>query len=606
MVNFFKGLKHFFSGLTARQRSRQAKGTIRQQDNLDKKLVFSLTKARIPSWPQFKYLAEVLSPKEKRVIRFLVSLAVVALLVLGVRVYYWATKVVVQPGGEYREALVGSPKYLNPILAQTNDPDMDLSRLIFSGLLKYNNKLELVSDLARDYKISEDQKTYTFYLKDNVKWHDGEKFSADDILFTIASIQDPEYKSPLYKSFKGVKVEKIDELTVSFTLKEPFAPFLSSLTVGILPEHLWGNVPAANANLTEYNLKPIGTGPYEFKQLTKDKFGNIKSYVLEADGDYYFHPPFIKTMIFKFYAESEEAITAARKGNVDGVSYVPGNLKEELNKNKNIQYHSFQLPQYSAIFLNQQNELLKIKEVKQALAYAVDKQKIIDEVLKKNGERIDGPILPGFVGHYGEIKKYDYDPVQAEKILEEKGWVKDAETGLRKKGNKELRFSLTTIDQPEYLEVADFLKDFWQAVGFGVELRIIDSSRIQNYVIKPRSYEALLFGEIVGSDPDPYPFWHSSQIKDPGLNLSVYANKDVDKLLEAARKTSNNQERTQKYTEFQKILAEDLPAIFLYNPVYTYATVKQVKGITLERISIPSDRFIGAEDWYLKTRRAWK
>jgi len=258
-------------------------------------------------------------------------------------------------GGEYIEGLIGSPRFINPILAQT-DADKDLSKLIFSGLLKYDEHRRLVPDLAESYQISEDELVYTFYLRKDVIWHDGRPFKADDIIFTVASIQDPEFSSPLSRSFRGITAEKIDDYTISFTLKESFAPFLGLLTFGILPEHLWYSIPPVNADLTELNKIPVGTGAWKFEKFTKDKTGIIKSYVLKKNDAYYGEKSYIDSIIFKFYGDFISAVDALKSKNVQGIAYLPKELFNDLSKYKNLNYQNLDQPQYTAIFL--------IKEIK--------------------------------------------------------------------------------------------------------------------------------------------------------------------------------------------------------------------------------------------------
>ncbi len=560
---------------------------------------------RIPSTRQLAFLPQYLSPRERLVIR-ITGAAIAALLVFwAVWIFITYTHAVPAEGGELTEGLIGTPAHINPVLAAGNDTDVDIARLIFGSLVRYNEHWEIEGDLAVQWELSEDKKTYTFHLRDDARWHDGQPVTANDVVFTIDSIQDPEYKSPLSATLAGVTAVAVDERTLTITLSEPYAPFLTSLTFGILPAHLWVDIPAASAGLAEYNLKPIGSGPYRFDELTKDRNGLVKAYTVVANDEYYERPPYLASITFKFYADSAEASEAARTGRVDAVSYVPKEEKERLATNGDLSFYSLNLPQYTAVFLNQKNKLLADQAVKEGLAFSLDKQSIIDEVLAGEGEVIWAPILPGFVGYHPDIRRREFNPEQAQASLEEAGWKVSEETGLRAKDGQELRFTLTTVDQPEFVATAQALKRAWEEIGIGVEIAIIDRTRIQKYTIEPRDYEALLFGEIVGSDPDPYPFWHSSQGKDPGLNLSVYANKQVDQLLEEARKTDNPEERRLKYLHFQNVLTDELPAIFLYNPTYTWAADEKLKGFTLTRVSVPSDRFRGVTDWYIETDRKW-
>ncbi|MFH1170983.1 MAG: ABC transporter substrate-binding protein, partial [bacterium] len=231
---------------------------------------------------------------------------------------------------------------------------------------------------------------------------------------------------------------------------------------------------------------------------------------------------------------------------------------------------------------------------------------IIQQALGGAGEPIHSPILPGFLGYNATIRGLALDPTAAGKQLDAAGWTWLAGDAVRKKSGKELRFSLSTVDRAEYTKTAELLRQSWMKIGVGLEVRLYSSNDILKKVIQPRDYEALLFGEIIGVDPDPYPFWHSSQSYDPGLNLAIFYNKQVDQLLEEARQTNDLEKRRLMYLQFQNILADEEPAIFLYNPYYLYALPKKMKGFTITRISVPSDRFIGIEGWYIKTQRGWR
>lgn len=609
-MSFLSSWGKALAGLFSQQTKKIKK--FRQQHQLDKNLVSSLNKSKLPRWRQIKHLPKIINAKEKKLAKLLLSVIVICLLILIFKTYYLATTTVARAGGEYTEGLIGSPIFVNPILTQS-DVDRDLSRLIFSGLLKYDRNRQLVTDLAKSYEVSEDQLTYTFYLKEGVKWHDDSPFTADDVIFTIASIQDPAFKSPLSRSFRGVRAEKINDFTVKITLAEPFAPFLGLLTFGILPEHLWYSILPANADLNELNKKPIGTGPWEFNSFKKDKAGVIKSYTLAKNQNYYGDRPYLDKIIFKFYGDYVSGVEALKNKEVMALAYLPKEYQNELEKYKNLNHHELEQPQYTAIFFNQRkNELLKADYLRQALALGTNKQKIIQEAFAQEGKIIDGPTLPGIESNT-DIKKYDYDPQAAANLLEKNGWSLAATTtpeGLtnqvRKKKDYYLEVSLTTVDQPENIKIAEIIKSSWEQLGVKVNLKIVDKAKILQDVIKPRDYEALLFGENLGSDPDPFPFWHSSQSEYPGLNLAIFSNKEADKLLEEARKTNDWEKRKNDYLKFQKIIAEQLPAIFLYNPTYNYPQTQKIKGFDTLSIAVPADRFANLDKWYLNTKRVWK
>jgi peptide/nickel transport system substrate-binding protein len=510
--------------------------------------------------------------------------------------------------------------------------------------------LQLVPELAQSWEESEDKKSYTFILKENLKWHDGEPLTADDVVFTFQSVKDPDFKSPLLISFRGVEIAKIDQRTVKFTLPEAYPSFLELLTAGILPQHIWSDIPAVNANLTEFNLKPVGSGVWKFKSLAKDRLGNIKSFTLVPNPDYNGPKPYLEKITFKFYPDFETAIEALQNHSVDGLSFLPKNSKKNLQAMHSLNYYSFDLPQYTAVFFNQKkNEVLKDKTMRRILALAIDKSNILAEALQLEGKIIDGPILPAGP-QLAEDKKVIFNPEEANKLLDDAGWIKltredyqalkekearaqassTAETAsstpaaptatsspeeevtidesqkfYRQKNGKILEISLVTVDQTENVKAAELIKAAWQNIGIKTNLTIVSAGNIIRDIIKPRNYEVLLFGIIVGSNPDPTPFWHSSQTQDPGLNLAQFANREADKLMDEAKKNEDIEKQKLEYQSFQDILAAELPAIFLFNPTYSYTADKKIKGLEIKRILTPADRFNNIEDWYIKTKRVW-
>ncbi len=583
---------------------------------LDQDLVFSLKERPIaPSWRQLRYLGKFYSETEALITKIAVFCILVSLGVLGAAIYRYHLEVRPGTGGEYVEAVIGAPTYVNPLFAQTNDADQDLSRLIFSSLMKADEQGGLVGDLAESYEIDEAQKTYTFTLKEGVRWHDGESLTAADVVFTVASMQNQAFRSPLYATFRNVQAREISERVVSFTLPEPFAPFLSVLTFGILPEHLWNQVDPAHAILAELNLKPVGSGPYQFASLAKDRRGNIRSYTLERWSDYYGEGPYLKSITFKFFPSFEEARLSLEDGNVDGMGFLPQHY-QTLDVNRNaVTVKNFSLPQYTALFFNQEaNPALSNPAVRTALALATSRRQIIESAYPELATPVHGPILPGFVGYDESLEQTIFDPAEAERVLDQAGWERvlpegeDAGRYTRERtaGGKTtpLSLTITTIQKDDNITVAEIVRELWQAIGVTVNLNIVDLAQFQNDVIKPRAYEVLLFGQIVGRDPDPYPFWHSSQSNDPGLNLARYANKDADRLLEDGRRTSESGARHEKYVAFQKLLGKDIPAIFLYSLDYTYILPKDLKGINTSHINQPADRFSNVANWYIKTKKS--
>ena len=571
--------------------------------DINHKLLTQLNTKKIPSWDQWKQLPKILNKKEKLHTTVTLIIFLLATFTLTTRIYLHHSELKPDFGGTYIEGLIGSPNLINPLLA-SSDVDRDLVRLLFAGLMKFDEQGNVVPDLAASFTIDPEQTTYTFTLRDDLYWHDGMPILADDIVFTIEKIKNPEFKSPLKSSFNGASVSRLNDQTVQFVLNEPFAPFLSIMTVGILPEHLWYSIPNFGAQLAELNKKPIGSGPYKFKSLVKETNGNIKNYVLESYDKYHLGQAYIDELTLKFYPDFEVAAAALQNKNVDGLIYLPKSYKETI-KNKEVTFKNLHSPQYTAIFFNPEKKaLLNDLKFRTALAGSVDKEKILNEAINNDGQIIHSPILPDSFGYDPELKDEAFDPNKASTMLDELGWKKVENEQFRKKGEETLTLKLSTVDQAENVKAATIIKDGWEAIGIKTDLDIIAKDKIRTDLIEPRNYEVLVFGEIININSGPYSFWHSSQIKHPGLNLSVLSNKDIDKYLEDIRQNPNKETQEILYKDFQTKLSALHFAIFLYNPTYTYPVGRQLKGLeNLNFVNLPADRFSNINSWYIKTKR---
>lgn len=551
-------------------------------------------------------LSKSLSGNERKTLVVSILLVIVGV-IWGISVFiHQKTELIPKEGGTYHEGAVGQPRYVSPILARTNDIDMNISRLVYSGLMKVDETGNVVGDLADKVEISDDGKVYTAYLRQNIKWHDGEAFNADDVLFTVQMIQNPDAKSPAGPIFQGVTIEKTDDFTVKFSLQEPYAPFLYNLTQAIMPEHVWTGIEPKNISLAEQNLKPIGTGPFMFKKLKKSTIGEIREYELVRYDGYYGQRPYLDGIRFSFYETNEELLRAFQGKKVDGMSFVPPALVGDVKRMRSATIYRANLPQYFAIFFNQARQpVLSDRGVRISLDLAIDRTEIIKQALHNEGTRIDTPIPPGFLGYQEGFGRIEYNPEKAKQNLDDAGW-KVGNDGIREKDGKKLSFTLVTTDWQEYVKTAEMLRDYWRAIGVDAKLESETVGTVQSTVIRPREYDALLYGEVLGADPDPYPFWHSTQTRDPGLNLALYKDRESDQLLEQARKTTDFAKREETYKKFQERLIEAVPAIFLYSPTYDYALHNNVHGKMLSAIQLPAQRFNTISTWYMKTRRIWK
>lgn len=551
---------------------------------------------------KFRLLPQVLSKRERYVILGLLLTIVGSIISLPITSYYHYTQPIPANGGTITEGVVGEPRHINPLLSQS-DADRDLVRLIYSGLYKYNEDGKLVPDLAKSYDISPDELNYTVYLKENAVWHNGEKVTADDIIFTVQLAKDADYGSLQRINWQGVELERANDFTVIFKLKNKYAQFLNNLTMPILPKHLWENVKPLNFALSELNLKPIGSGPYIFKKLQKDETGRIQLYELEANETYYEQRPFIDTIRLKFYESENSLIDDYNKNEISSISILsPKNIKKIKFKQR-LNIANIKMPRYFGVFFNQnQSKILSDKNVRLALAHATNKDAIISSILDNNGIAIHSPIAGIIPGIDPSVNKYNFDRTIASEYLQKSGWATKGDDGILMNKDQKLTLKLTTSTWPELVEVAQKLKEQWKEAGIDLQLETLPTVDLQQ-VIRDRNYQMLLFGEILSLDPDPFSLWHSSQKRDPGLNLSLYDNKAADTLLEDARKTLSITERMQKYDDFQKLVAEELPTLFLYSPYYLYAYDKNLQGFDTKVMSTPSDRFMDVASWYLKTDR---
>jgi len=512
-------------------------------------------------------------------------------------------------GGEITEGIVGIPRFINPLLA-VSDADRDMTTLVYAGLMRAEGSV-LVPDLAENYTVSEDGLTYTFVLREGITFHDGTPITADDVEFTVLKAKDPALKSPKRANWEGVAVEKIDDRTINFTLKQPYSPFLENTTLGIMPRAIWKNADPEQFSFSEFNVEPVGSGPYKITGVSRNGSGIPSSYTLVPFSDYSLGEPYIQKVTIHFYTNEANLLKALRSGEVQAVNAIAPETAEILS-NEGFQVLRAPLPRVFGVFFNQnQAPVLAEAAVREALNVSAPREEIVSNVLHGYGSVIWGPIPPGSRGYVKEDEKAEEDRiVEARDILETAGW-EAGEDGIytKAKSKKEtlrLSFSIETSDVPELKAVSDMLKNEWTKIGAEVEVKVFESGDLNQNVIRPRKYDALLFGEIVGRDSDLFAFWHSSQRNDPGLNIALYTNSATDKALEDMRRISDPEKRDSAYTKFLAEISDDTPAVFLYAPEFTYVFPKNVRGVSLGTITVPSDRFFGIYKWYIDTDLVWK
>jgi peptide/nickel transport system substrate-binding protein len=515
-------------------------------------------------------------------------------------------------GGSLSEGLIGSPRFINPILA-VSDSDRDLTALIYSGLLRANSSGDYVPDLAESYSVSPDGKTYTFIMRSDATFHNGTKITADDVVFTIQKAQDPALKSPVRANWDGVTVAAIDARTVQFTLKQPYAPFVENLTMGILPKSLWQGVSAEEFSFTDLNTDPVGSGPFKVENISRSASGIPTSYELKPFTKYALGEPYLQNLTLRFYQNEGSVVEALKNNEIQSASGISPVNAETL---KGYDVNKAPLNRVFGVFFNQnQSVVLRDKDVRKALQDATDRDALLEQVLGGYGSPLTGPVPPSLItstiSTSTAASSTGDKALDAQVMLIRKGWklvdgVLQKTSGSGKNVTTEtLTFSLATDNVPELRASAEFLKQQWERMGAKVNVQIYAQGDLSQNVIRPRKYDALLFGEVIGRELDLYAFWDSSQRNDPGLNIAMYANSTADKVLAQLRTTSSDTERATLYRQFEEQLEADIPAIFLYAPDFVYIVPKELEGLNLGFIETPSDRFLSVTDWHLETDAVW-
>lgn len=571
---------------------------------------------KIVNFREIFYALRMLPLKQKNIVLALIGLGIISL-----TIFFWKLNNLIlievpSDGGAISEGIIGTPRFINPILA-ISDADRDVAALVYSGLMRPDGQGGLETDLAESYETSSDGLTYIFTLKPDILWPDGKKITADDIIFTIEEAKNPAVKSPRRAGWEGVEVKKMDARKIQFTLKKPYAPFLENTTLGILPKHLWENALAEQMIFSDFNISPVGSGPYRVASINRNSSGVANSYILYPNNRYSHPRTHIQKITLKFYPSEETLLAGFRAGEVSSMSGISPKSLENLSL-ADKEVRTLFLPRVFGVFFNQNaNPVFAGQEVRKALSVTANRNAIIMSVFNGYASAIDSPIPSGTFGYLEEDgtvgKPFNSTGVlgQASGILSNGGWTYNEGSKIwEKKTKKEIRrlaFSLETSDVPELKQTAEELQKMWQNLGADVTLKIFEAGDLNQNVIRTRNYNALLFGVVMGRDPDPFAFWHSSQRNDPGLNIASYTNTAVDKILETARGENNPEKRKNLYADFERELNKDTPAVFLYSPKFIYVEPKNIRTTKPTfSITVPSERFSQVDKWFTATENVWR
>lgn len=502
-------------------------------------------------------------------------------------------------GGSYVEGVAGEPSLINPLYATGNTVDADLSRLIFSGLVKLGPKGGVQPDLADLPTVTQDGLKYIFELRDDLFWQDGQPLDADDVVFTITLIKDPGFDGDpvLADLFQNVDVEASGSKTVIMTLEEPFAPFLArAATVGILPQHLLSAVSAAALRESPFNRQPVGSGPFRLAELSQS------SARLEPFGSAQGGRPFLDSLELRFFRDDSALLNAFLNGDVDGALFRPGidpSALQVIDGEEQWVRRVLHTTTYSLVYLNNVEPPFDDRFVREALQSGLDRDMLSERVLQSQALPLDSPIVRDLWAYVGDPDAYAYDPVRASALLEVAGW--QLEDGVLMNAGEPLTFTLSVSDDPLQVAVAEELARQWGQLGIQVDLSVSSVSDFVDNVLLKRAFDAALVTVDPGPDPDPYPLWHSSQAFGEGRNLSSFSNLEVDRLLENGRQTTSNGERADAYRQFQEIFAEEHPAVLLYTSTYQYVVPADLKGLSPGLLIGLSSRFNDVSKWFIES-----
>lgn len=503
-------------------------------------------------------------------------------------------------GGTLREGAIGTFTNANPLYA-VSVVDGSIARLVFSGLFTHDSSNNLVPDLADKWEADSKGQVYTVTLRKNVVWHDGEPFSAQDVVFTYQTIQNPDAKSPLLASWQGVDVKALDDYTVQFSLPSPLASFPYSLINGIVPAHILKDTPVSQLRSVSFNaVSPIGTGPFVWKSvevtgLSRDN--RSEQVALRRNTSYHLGTPKIEQYVLRTFKD-ESAMTKAYDNKeltaMVGLDKVPIDIERDTSS------VSYNIPMDGVVmsFFNTSSPVLADAKVRQALVYGTSRPEVIKQ-LGFTALTTTGPLLRGQVGYDPTIVQAAYDIGQAGKLLDEAGWRVTSD-GSRKKADVPLTLRFVSQNVAEYAAIAQNLQKQWKALGIEVDVKIRPEEDMQADALTRHDYDVLLYGISIGRDPDVFAYWHSSQAdvrSTSRLNLSEYKNKNADKALEAGRTRVEASLRAVKYKPFLVAWRDDAPAISLYQPRFLYIARTELVGFNTGRIGAAVDRLNNIQNW---------
>ncbi|MFO7536831.1 MAG: peptide ABC transporter substrate-binding protein [Chloroflexota bacterium] len=536
---------------------------------------------------------------------FLSLALVLALLTFQVQTASLCTVTVPATGGTVTEGIVGAPVYLNPLLSDANPVDRELVGLIFDGLTRYNESGELEPALAESWQVAEDGRSLQFTLRQDLAWHDGQPVTANDVAFTYGLIQDEAFPGPaaLHQLWQAVTITVTDDHTLTFTLDEPYSPFLEATTRGILPAHRWQGVTAVSLPDHTLNRNPIGSGPFVVE--ADQEWQRTRRLRLTPHPDHWRQGTQVAGLEFRFYPDEETLLQAFANGEIYALNHITPSLLPQVAALPGVRLFTAPTDRYTALFFNltaTANPAWRPVEMRQALAYGLDRERLVDETLSGQGVALDGPYLPtSWAYNPNTLTPYSAQPITATTLLAANGWNLPEGATLRQKDGESLTLQLLALDTPTQRLLAEAIGEQWSALGIGVQLSRAGSLSELRQQLGERQFDVVLVDVRPPRDPDLYDFWSQEAIV-RGQNFAGWNNRRASEALEQARQTWGEANRRPFYDTFLRLYDTDLPALTLFQHVYVYGLSSEVHEAEIGRIYHPRDRYKTMADWFLLYR----
>jgi peptide/nickel transport system substrate-binding protein len=527
--------------------------------------------------------------------------SIVVSLIVGVSLFLILTNpenleiLALESRSEWSEGAIGSVESLNPLYISQNPIDRDLYALIYEKFINIDHDGNPTPGIANSWDITNDGKTYTFTLGEKHRWHDGEVLDAYDVGYTFekaAELDKTGGFNTIATALNDIDINVVDSKTITFTLPERSSTFFESISVYIVPKHKYELV---DDNFSyEYGLEvpPIGSGPYKIQRRDKSVI------ILDAVNSEIYSPS-IKLIKYYLFNDLDELEVAFRNNILDGVGNITLDKQGFINEFTSYDVHQTILEQRKkGIFINTINERLESPELRSALALATDKESLISKA-KVDGQVVFSPLPSNSWAFNSDANYYQFDTEKSKAVFEELGYTLDSEGIYIKEDGTKAEFTLTYLENDTNTLLVESLSELWRENGILLNLEGVEYNSLVNEILATKDFELLLFEIETTLDPDQYNLWHSAKANYPDLNITSYDYTRVDIILERARVNADQDDRLVDYQLFQKYLSQDVPVIFLYEPMFNYVVRDDIEGPSLEGINFPHERFEGIESWKL-------